>query len=143
MHVPPDVYYDYDYILLYFFLPCYLILQNLTYVTDTGYQWAPLHVYMYVCRHVCMYVCGWVTIRFCFKRGVPILCQIWQTKKTQTYLETDLSKCNIHLSLKQLHHLKNIDLKNISPRLQLSYILWGYNKCTTTNYHSGRLLISI
>ena len=55
MHVPPDDYYDYFHIILSTF---YLILQNRTYVPDTGYQWAPLRVRICVCMHVCMYVCG-------------------------------------------------------------------------------------
>ena len=45
----------------------YFILQNLTYVPDTGYQWAPLRVCICVCMHVCMYVCGRVTIRLYFE----------------------------------------------------------------------------
>jgi hypothetical protein len=63
MYPPFDIY-AYYFSLLYFI---YLILQNRTYVPDTGYQWAPLHVRICVGMHVCMYVCGRVTIRLCFE----------------------------------------------------------------------------
>ena len=57
---PPENKIYYYYFFIYY-------AQYRTYVPDTGYQWAPLHVCIYVCMHVCMYVCGRVTIRLFFE----------------------------------------------------------------------------